>query len=48
MKPRRVVLTVELDTDRSLKILKEDAKDVFGAVAIVIQVQANVIKPVKK
>ena len=50
MKPRRVVVTVELETATSIKGLKEMAKDGWdcwdriGEDTKVLQVQVNVIK----
>jgi hypothetical protein len=44
MKPRRVVLTIEVETGVSLKDLKVKIKDLLAGNLRVMQVQANVIK----
>ena len=49
MKARRVILTVELETNVSIKELKNGIRDFFSAPVAdeqtdVIQIQANVIK----
>ena len=45
MKPRRVVLTIELETDVPIKDLKDDLKEFFSPE--LVQIQANVIKEKK-
>ena len=53
MKSRRVMMTIELESDQGLKDLKEDIKSAIqdsgsDYQTSVIQIQANVIKNEKK
>lgn len=57
MKPRRVVLTIEVETDVPLKVLRDRRKvmvAVHGGIRLTrdsldpLQIQANVIKPGKR
>lgn len=47
MKARRVVITIELTTDASIKYIKEECNRYFAFGGIVHQVQVNVIKKEK-
>lgn len=45
MKPRKLIVTIEMKTDIPVKHLK--AKDFWGLVGEIIQIQVNVIKAKK-
>lgn len=46
-KKRTVVVTVELETCESLSDLKAEAREVFGELSMVRQVQVNVVDATK-
>ncbi len=47
MKPRRIVIQIEMGTDVSIKQLKDTLRGILLGYGRIIQIQANVIKKEK-